>query len=243
MKSYFLFFFCFLSYTVSFSQTTKIIHGKVFYQDMVQKNIDVINYTNKKITKTNSLGEFDIEAKMNDVLVFMSDNFSDQKYYIKTDDFEKGYVSVKLIEKPVPLDEVEIRQVKAIKLESTTYNGIKMAQLESQQSNPYNKDVYTGEIPMGMDFVQIGKMIGKLFKSKDKKDRKAEQSMTFSDYSKANFDQSFYTKTLKVKPQDTGRFIEFCQNDPKSKAVIQSNDELAILEFLLVKKEDFDKLK
>lgn len=228
---------------VSFSQTTKLIHGKVSYQDSYQKNVDVINYSTKKITQTNSVGEFEIEAKVNDVLVFMSENFTDQKYYIKTDDFEKGYVTIKLTEKPVPLDEVEIRQVKAIKLESTSYNGIKMAQLEKQQSNPVNKDIYTGEIPMGMDFIQIGKMIGKLFKSKDQKNRKTEETMSFSEYAKANFNQSFLTKTLKLKQENTGRFLEYCQKDPKSKTVIQNNDELAILEFLLVKKEEFDKLK
>lgn len=228
--------------TTGFAQT-KIIHGKVSYLNNYQKNIDVINYTTKKVTKTDALGEFDIEAKVNDILVFMSDNFSDQKYYIKANDFEKGYVSVKLIEKPVPLDEVEIKQIKTIKIESRNYDNIKMGQLEKQQSRPVNKDVYTGETPLGMDFVQIGKMIGKLFKSKEKKDRKMQESMTFSEYSKANFNQSFYTKTLKLKPEDTGRFIEYCNKDPKSKTAIQNNDELGILEFLLVKKDEFDKLK
>jgi hypothetical protein len=227
---------------ICFSQT-KLIHGKVSYQDSYQKNIDVINYTTKKITKTNTLGEFNIEAKVNDILVFMSENFSDQKYYIKQDDFEKGYLTVRLVEKPVPLDEVEIRQVKAIKLESTTYNGIKMAELEKQQSNPVNKDIYTGEIPMGMDFVQIGKMVGKLFKSKDQKDRKVVETMTFTDYAKANFNQSFFSKTLKLKPSQTTRFLEYCEADPQSKTVIGKNDELAMLEFLLVKKGEFEKLK
>jgi hypothetical protein len=226
-----------------FSQTAKPIHGKVSYQDNYQKNVDVINFTTKKLTQTNTLGEFDIEAKANDVLVFMSENFADQKYPLTTKDIEKGAVIIRLIEKPVALEEVEIRQIKAIKIEATSYNGIKMAELEKQQSNPVNKDIYTGEIPMGMDFVQIGKMIGKLFKSKDQKNIKVEEAMSFSDYAKANFNQSFLTKTLKLKPEDTGRFLEYCQKDPNSKTVIQNNDELAILEFLLVKKDEFDKLK
>lgn len=224
-----------------FSQ--KLIHGKVSYQDSFQKNVDVINFDTKKMTQTNTLGEFDIEAKVNDVLVFMSEDFADQKYTLTLKDFEKSAILIKLIEKPVPLDEVEIRQIKAIKIDATSYNGIKMAELERQQSNPVNKDIYTGEIPMGMDFIQIGKMVGKLFKSKKPKEKKQEQTMGFKEYAKTNFNESFFSKTLKLKPEETSRFLEFCQSDPKSKIAIESNDELTILEFLLVKKEGFDKLK
>ncbi len=234
--------FLLLSY-VCFSQTTKLIHGKVSYQNSYQKNVDVINYTTKKFTQTNPLGEFNIEAKANDVLVFMSENFADQKYTLTEKDFERGALIIKLVEKPVPLAEVEIRQIKAIKLESTSYNGIKMAELEKQQSNPVNKDIYTGEIPMGMDFIQIGKMIGKLFKGKKPQTEASAAPVSFKEYAKANFDESFLSKTLKIKPSETPRFLDFCESDPKSKEVIKTNDELAILEFLLVKKEEFDKLK
>lgn len=243
MKPFLCFLFILLITATSFSQTSKLIQGKVTYQDSYQKNIDVINFNTKKITQTNALGEFTIEAKINDVLIFMSENFADQKYSVTTDDFEKSTLLIKLIEKPIPLEEVEINQIKAIKIEAVSYEGIKMAQLEKQQSNPVNKDIYTGEIPLGMDFVQIGKMIGKLFKSKKPKNQEAAATMNFKEYAKTNFNDSFFTKTLKLKPEETSRFVDYCQADPRSKTVIKDNDELAILEFLLEKKEDFDKLK
>lgn len=234
-------FFLLVSFT-AFSQTEKLIHGKVSYQDSYQKNVDVINFTTKKITQTNASGEFEIHAKMGDALILMSEDFADQKYFLTEKDFDNGTVQIQLIEKPIPLDEVEIRQIKAIKLESVTYEGIKMAQLEKQQTNPVNKDVYTGEIPLGTDFVQIGKMIGKLFKSKNPK-REKQQPIPFKQYAEANFNPTFYSKTLKLKPEDTKRFLEYCEADPKSKTVTKDNDELAILEFLLEKKTEFDKLK
>lgn len=234
-------FFLLVSFT-AFSQTEKLIHGKVSYQDSYQKNVDVINFTTKKITQTNASGEFEIHAKMGDALILMSEDFADQKYFLTEKDFDNGTVQIQLIEKPIPLDEVEIRQIKAIKLESVTYEGIKMAQLEKQQTNPVNKDVYTGEIPLGTDFVQIGKMIGKLFKSKNPK-REKQEPIPFKQYAEANFNPTFYSKTLKLKPEDTKRFLEYCEADPKSKTVTKDNDELAILEFLLEKKTEFDKLK
>lgn len=223
-----------------FSQ--KMIHGKVSYQDSYQKSVDVINFTTKKITQTNSLGEFDIEAKVDDVLVFMSENFADQKYTLTAKDFEKSILLIKLIEKPIPLKEVEIRQIKTIKIEATSYNGIKMAELERQQSNPVNKDIYTGEIPLGMDFVQIGKMVGKLFKSKNPKPKAPEEKITFKEYAKANFEESFFSKTLELKKEEIPEFLNYCEANPQSKTIIEK-DELAILEFLLTNKTEFKKLK
>lgn len=241
MKPFLLSFFCFFT-LIGFSQNEKRIHGKVSYQESYQKNIDVINFTTKKATQTNTAGEFDIEAKVGDALIFMSETFADQQYTLTKEDFEKGSVLIKLIEKPIPLEEVVIKMAKEIKV-SATYDDIKMAQLEREQSRPTNKDVYTGLMPTGTDFVQIGKMIGKLFKSKDKKDRKVAEKMTFKEYAATNFNPAFYSKTLKLQPDDTARFLEYCEADPKSKTVIQANDELAILEFLLLKKTEFDKLK
>ncbi|MGL2965122.1 hypothetical protein [Flavobacterium sp. XGLA_31] len=225
-----------------FSQTTKLIHGKVSYQDIDQKNIDVINYTTRKLTQTNALGEFSLEAKVNDVLIFMSNNFADQKYKITPEDFEKSGILIKLAEKPIPLDEVEIQQVKTIKAAEVSFADIKMEKLKKEQSGLTNKEVYTGEMPYAADFVQIGKMIGKLFKSKKPK---TEQStpIPLKEYANANFNPKFFTETLKVKPGDTARFLEYCEADPKSATVTQGNDELAILEFLIIKKNEFDKLK
>ena len=118
-----------------------------------------------------------------------------------------------------------------------------MAKIEKAQSRPKNNDVYTGEIVNGVDFVQIGKMIGKLFKSKNPKVKKTEATLPFTEYAKANFNESFFSKTLKLQPGETSRFLEYCQADPKSKTAIESNDELTMLEFLLAKKSEFDKLK
>ncbi|MCF6131142.1 hypothetical protein [Flavobacterium wongokense] len=242
MKSFLLFACCLFSYAIAFSQNGKVLHGKISYQDSYQKNIDVINFTTKKFTQTNNLGEFDIEAKTDDVLILMSESFVDQKYTVTAKDYQNGTLFIKLVDKPILLKEIEITQLKAIKAEMSQTD-IKTARIQKDARMPRNKEVYTGEIENGMDFVMIGKMIGKLFKSKKVKVADKGAPLSFTDYAKANFDASLYTKTLKLKPDQTSRFLEYCEADPKSKMVIESNDELAILEFLMVKKAEFDKLK
>ena len=220
----------------------QVISGKVSYQDTFQKNIDVINFTTKKITQTNALGAFSIEAKVGDELIFMSDNFADQKYKLTSEDFQKKILIITLVEKPIPLEEVEIQQVKQIKIAAVAYNDIKMTKIQKEAARP-KSDVYTGEMINGVDFIQLGKMLGKLFKSKNPKSKVKEEPMAFKDYALTNFNPSFFSKTLKLKPEETSRFLDYCQTDSKSKTAIESNDELAILEFLLLKKGEFDKLK
>ncbi|UPT71721.1 MAG: hypothetical protein M0D53_05170 [Flavobacterium sp. JAD_PAG50586_2] len=242
MKTLLLYFLS-LSCLAGFSQTSKIIHGKVSYQNSYQGNVDVINFNTKEVTQTNTLGEFNIEAKKGDVLIFMSENFADQKLKLTAGDLERTTFIIKLEEKPVPLEEVEIQQVKAIKVEGGAYNAMKIAKIERDVAHPRNKDVYTGEIENGVDFVQIGKWVGKLFKSKNPKNKKAEETLPFKEYATTNFNPAFFSKTLKLKPEETSRFLEYCEADPASKTVVEKNDELAVLEFLMTKKTEFDKLK
>lgn len=242
MSKFTLVTFLFLSY-LSYSQTSRLIYGKVSYLDSYQRNVEIINFTTKKITQTNSVGEFQIEAKINDVLVLLSDNLADQKYKLTQEDFEKEVVSIKLIEKPIALEEVDIERVNAIKSIDVTYNNLKMTKIQKDAARPKVDGVYTGEMVNAMDFVQIGKMIGKLFKGKNSKKNAKEEPMGFKEYALTNFNPSFFSKTLQLKPEETSRFLAYCESDPKSKTAIESNDELTVLEFLLNKKTAFDKLK
>ena len=227
---------------LGFSQNKNLVSGKISYLGSYQKNIDVINFTTKKITQTNDLGAFTIEAKVNDILIFMSENFVDQKYKLTQEDLEKKILVITLIEKPIPLEEVEITKVKVIKLAAVSYNDAKIAKIQKDAARPKVVGVYTGEMVNGVDFIQIGKFIGKLFKSNKPKEVKTEP-IGFKEYAIANFNESFFSKTLKLKPDETSRFLEYCEADSQSKTAIASNDELTILEFLLTKKAGFDKLK
>lgn len=93
-----------------------------------------------------------------------------------------------------------------------------------------------------VDFIQIGRMIGKLFKSKNLKNKVKEAPLGFKDYALTNFNPTFFSKSLKLKPEETARFLEYCESDPESKKAIESKDELTVVEFLLTKKAAFDKL-
>ena len=61
-----------------FSQTEKLLKGVVSSENFLLYNVDVINKTSQKSTKTNDKGEFVIAVKANDSLLFYT-----KDYYLK----------------------------------------------------------------------------------------------------------------------------------------------------------------
>ena len=85
-------------------------------------------------------------------------------------------------------------------------------------------------------------MIGKLF-SKEKEIVKVElPPVVFKDLVRNNFSSDFFNKTLHLKEEEVGLFLEFCDADPKAKLLEKNYNQLALLEFLLQKSDEFKKL-
>ena len=63
MKVKLLFALFFLTFHFSFSQSEKLINGKVMSDNYIIQNVDVINKNTQKSTTTNWKGEFEIMAK------------------------------------------------------------------------------------------------------------------------------------------------------------------------------------
>ena len=66
--------FLFLSINISFSQDDyrTWIKGKVLYKNVSVPSANVINNTSQAATTTNDDGEFEMEVKLNDKLIFSS---------------------------------------------------------------------------------------------------------------------------------------------------------------------------
>ena len=62
----------FISLQLGYSQTEKIINGKVMFENFTVSNVEVINSNSKTITTTDAEGNFSIETKLNDILVFVT---------------------------------------------------------------------------------------------------------------------------------------------------------------------------
>lgn len=110
---------------------------------------------------------------------------------------------------------------------------------DDKQSSLKNPLMPTQEIVDGMNFIRIGKMVGKLFK-KEKTD--LPQAVDYGDFSKNvtnRISLFFFTNTLKLKEDEIGLFLIYCENDNKANALLNPVLEFQLIEFLISKNEEF----
>jgi hypothetical protein len=245
IKNYFFVFLLFFVLQSGFSQTEKLIQGKVLHEQFPVEKVEVANFSSKKITVTNASGEFSILAKAGDELIFISKNHDIKKMVLDEKTINKNNLIILLILKAEQLEEVVITKIPAIKLSADkAYEQGKLDKLALEKAARAlkNPGVYQGTIENGMDLMRIGGMILGLFKKEKEEVPENKPQIEFKQLARSSCDEKFYHQTLKLKPDQIELFLEFCDADPKSKIVAESNNVLSVMDFLLVKNIEFKKL-
>jgi len=233
---FFYFLFCFSSV---FSQE-KVIKGVVEFGGIGIENVEVVSVGGKRLVKTNDKGEFLILAKKKETLVFYSKRFLVKKVILNDDVFNQEKSIVELEEKPIELGEIEVVRAPEFKVD-VRYESMKTAKIEKEALRPKVVGAYTGEIVNGMDFVEIGKKIYKLFSKKKSDGGDKVEKINFRQYLYNNFSDDFFNKDLHLKTEEIPFFIDFCSLDSQSSEVIHKNSILDVVEFLLTKRKEFKK--
>jgi hypothetical protein len=243
IKIYFSVLLLVFAFQSSISQTEKLMNGKVFYEQFPVEKVEVVNFSSKKVSITNLAGEFSLVVKAGDELIFISKNHDIKKIVIDQKTIDKNNLLISLLLKPEELEEVVITQIPSIKLGTDkAYEQGKIDQLAVEKSaRSLKTGVYNGSIENGMDLMRIGGMILKLF-VKEKEVVKETPQIEFIALAKGTCDEKFYLQTLKLKPDQIELFLEFCDADPKSKTVAESNNVLTVMDFLFAKNVEFKKL-
>ncbi|TDE55460.1 hypothetical protein [Flavobacterium sp. GT3P67] len=244
IKNYFFVSLLVFVFQSSFSQSEKSIKGIVLYEKFPVGKVEVANFNSKKTTITNAAGEFFIIVKTGDALVFVSKNHDIKKIVVDKNTFDKNNLIISLTLKPEELKEVVITKIPSIQLSTDkAYEQGKLDKLALEKAAKRLKTgVYDGTIENGMDLMRIGGMIFGLFKKEKEPVKKAVPKIQFKELAKSTCDQKFYLQTLKLKPDQINLFLEFCDADPKSKTVAESNNVLSVMDFLLSKNIEFKKL-
>lgn len=231
MKIKLPFFFLLLVYQFGFSQTEKLIQAKVLCEDFPLQGIEVLNLASKVTTITDSNGKFSILAKAKDTLMFVSKNYEYKRFFLKKEDVEKNNIIIYLTRKMEQLEEIIV--ISKINFPKIKFDKNIASQLtiEKAAKNPKPYGVYDGTIENGMGMT-INLPSG----------RKKIHEIEFKELMKKSYNDSFYIETLKLKPEEIGLFIEFCDADPKSKTVLKNTNPLKSMDFLMSKKIEFKKM-
>lgn len=109
------FFVLFSFFTIAgFSQSEKIISGKILVKNATPNGVHIINLVNEKEVISDEKGEFKILAKVDDLLVFSSLTLDYQRKIIETEDYNKGAFTMEMTAKINQLEEVEVIQYNKI---------------------------------------------------------------------------------------------------------------------------------
>jgi hypothetical protein len=230
----------------SFSQTEKLLKGVVLSDNFLLYNVDVINKTSQKSTKTNDKGEFVIAVKANDSLLFYAKNYYLKRLKVSNEQIEYINLQVVMLKKPEELEEVIVEKIHSIEFnKDKAYEQGKRDDIDVIKSVEYIKKrtVYEGAIDNPMNFIAIGKKILSLFVKEKELEKKAPPEIEFAVLAKRICDQKFYFETLKLRPEEIDLFLQFCDTDPKSKTLIGHHNVLSMMDFLLIKNIEFQKLK
>ncbi len=231
------------TYQLSVSQTEKMLHGKVVSQNVILKNVEVINKTAKTSTTTNALGEFSIAVKVQDSLLFFSKDYLFTRLKITAKQIETNNLVVTMIPKAEELNEVIVTHaLKPVFLSKEDLNEIKLNAHKSKEGlkiQGYNEVKGT---PFDADFIRLGKEVYNLFK-KDKEPKKKTPEMDFRTLIASTCPENFFNKDLKLKSEEKELFLQFCEADLKSQTLLENPNILATMEFLYTKNDEFKKLK
>lgn len=202
--------------------------------------MDVIN-TRTKLFSTSSNGTFTILAKEDDALFFVSKNHIDKTIIIGSGDFNSK-LSIELVEKPIELEEVKITTTRETKI-TISQKDLDMVKLEKDANKIVVQGVYTGETANGVDFRRMAKGISNFFKKNDEDKLPPKPVIVFKDFIAKHYPESFFIDKLDLNQDQIYAFIDYCNSDPKAAVIVQENNVLATMEFLMKKAEIFKKLK
>lgn len=258
-KSLFILFFLISIPIFAQVRLREVIRGQIITADREVESITVFNKTSNKGAVTDEKGLFSIMARPSDTLVFSSVAFSSRIMELTETDFLLKVIKIELVTYINELDEVIVSPnsltgdlIKDNKNLKVTYLNPDIDKTDAQRmliendgySSPKNPAIYDGTIQYGMDFIAIGKMVGKsIFGQKEKKSKSNDyEDRIVAEIIKEKFTYHFFHQTLQLKNDEIGLFLNFCESDIKLKELLKPDREIELIDFLIEKNKEFKKL-
>lgn len=220
--------------------TGKPLHGMVVNDSVNVESGYVLNVNSNTRTFVNSQGIFDIMAKTKDTLLISSLGLKSQKIVLVEKDFAVSLFVIKLNTFINPLKEVVVIKTVVKPNLGNIQRIIDTEYFDDKQSSPSpDNPLIPTKIKYGMDIDRIGKMLWKsFFKDNLNKGNEVDYG-DFTEIVPKRMHQFFFTNTLKLKEDEIGLFLMYCENDSKSKVLLKPEAEFELIEFLIVKNEEF----
>ncbi len=225
--------------------------------------VTVYNTSSEKGTITNEKGEFTIKVAENDQIELSSILFKDFEVTISKEEIDAKYLHVYLVEMVNNLDEVLLwkydltgvleKDISDVKVFNTNLD-VGMSSIDISKYD-FSDDYKTaapniitrqGQYYNMIDFIEVFKLVGKLFKRKNKK-KKEPYYPSITNSKKLSlqdrYTPDFYISNYNIKPDKVQAFISYLESNNFNKTLLLPKNEMKLLEFLTLKSTEFLALK
>lgn len=217
------------------------LHGQVVNDSVSLNGGYVFNLTAKMKTFIADEGYFDILAKKNDTLLISSLAFQSRKLVLTAEDLAKSLLIVKLETFTNQLKEVVVPKTRIPYLGSKQ-EIIDKPYFDDAQSTAKNSTTPLYGIENGVNFIKMGRLIGDLFMKRKDLKGKGSYYENFQDAAFKTVNPDFFKKSLGLKENEIGLFLIFCENDGKAKSFLAAEDKFNLIDFMISKKKEYDRI-
>ena len=234
----------FCQFCLSQVLTRKTLHGQIVNDSIKLENVIVFNVNSKTGMLVGSKGVFNILAKVNDTLIFSSLAFKSRKIILTEKQISAPILRVTLEAYTNQLAEVIVPVKKKIKpINGNTQAIVDKQYFDDEKSSPKNRTMPSdGTIENGMNFVRIYKDVLKTLRKNNPEIIDYTQNKSFTEVALKRVGYDFFSNTLQLNDDEIRLFLIFCENDPKSKTLIKSENEFQLIDFLVTKNKEYKKI-
>jgi hypothetical protein len=216
------------------------LRGKILYQNTNVVAANVVNTTTQKATISDDNGEFAIEVKMDDELVFTSLQYQIRVVTITKEILQRGRLVIDVNEKVTELDEVVVTPEQRQKFLDLRSEEFKAFDYERDRSTRVeNTLMRQGQLYNGLNFVNVFKALYRLVDN-GKPDEKA-YSLLPSEVIRQLYDDTFFVDQLNIEKDKIGLFLVFCDGEIKVKELLEEKSDFEVMDFLVKTSTKFNK--
>ena len=227
-----------VSYTL-FAQERILIPGKLLYKNTDLVAANVINNTAQMATITDASGEFEIEMKEGDEIIFSALTIRIKVVEITPEIISEKRLDINVEENINALDEVIVTPEnvdKVIDLKEEEFKGFDYTQDKS--TKVINKLADDRRITNGIDFVNLAKLIAKAISSKTEEEKMTLQPSEILPFV---FEDSFFKEDLDLQTDQIVGFLEYVDSHLKSADLLKQSQQFLLIDYLIEMSKNYKK--
>jgi hypothetical protein len=217
------------------------LRGKILYQNQNVIAANVVNTTTREATISDNTGDFAIEVMMGDELIFTSLQYQIRIVKITKEILQRGRLVIDVNEKITELEEVVVTPEQRQKFLDFRSEEFKKFDYERDRSTRLENELMNKDLlNNGVNFVSVFKALYRMVENKDQAKDKT-YSLKPSEVLRQLYDDSFFNELLNIEKDKIELFLLYCDEEVKTKELLEEKSDFEIIDFLIKTSEKFNK--